>query len=113
MPWTRNVRTRIPKRNLLPSLKRIEKALRSAIQMMVQVTPTISRISKGQRKSVTAARIMEGDTTPTIQVTVNVTMPMELQMKSFSPTFPKSDDSKGGKDKPYKEWRDDYQQLAL
>jgi hypothetical protein len=30
---------------------------------------------------------MEGDTTPTIQVTVNVTMPMELQMKSFSPTF--------------------------
>ena len=29
---------------------------------------------------------MEGDTTPTIQVTANVTMPMELQIMSFSPT---------------------------
>jgi hypothetical protein len=67
--------------------------------MMVQVTPTISRISKGQRKSVTAARIIEGDTTPTIQVTVNAD---GTPNEEFQSNFPKSDDSKGGKDKPYK-----------
>jgi hypothetical protein len=63
----------------------MERAQLSAVQM-VQVTPTIFLTNKGQRKSATIARIMEGDTTPTIQVTVNVTMPMELQIKSFSPT---------------------------
>jgi len=81
--------------------------------MMVKVTPTISRISKGQRKSVTAARIMEGDTTPTIQVTVNVTMPMELQMKSFSPTFQRAMTRREVRINHIKKWRDDYQQLAL
>ena len=54
--------------------------------MMVQVTPTISLTNKGQRKSVTVARIMEGDTTPTTQVTVSVTMPMGLQMRGSNPT---------------------------
>ena len=71
------------------------------------------QISKGQRKSVTAARIMEGDTTPTIQVTVDVTMPMELQMKSFSPTFQRAMTQREVRINHIKKWRDDYQQLAL
>ena len=33
--------------------------------------------------------------------------------EEFGSNFPKSDDSMGGKDKPYEKWRDDYQQLAL
>ena len=58
---------------------------------MVQVNPTESPRSKGQRNSVTAARIRERGTKPTTPTIVQNTKPMELLTRISDPTTPRAE----------------------
>jgi hypothetical protein len=71
---------------------------------MVQVKPTVFPRSSKQRNSVTVAGNMEGNTTPTIHVTVSVTMPMGLQVRSSDPASPPPTEVRKVRINPIRNW---------